>query len=51
MNLPPLARGHVLIVGETGIGKSTAMLAVLKRGQKGGGFAGEFQLRPDLAQQ
>ena len=31
MQLPPLAQGHVLIAGETGSGKSTAMLAVLKR--------------------
>lgn len=32
--LPPLAQGHVLIAGETGSGKSTAMLAVLKRRQQ-----------------
>lgn len=29
--LPPLTQGHVLIAGETGSGKSTAMLAVLQR--------------------
>lgn len=29
--LPPLATGHVLIAGETGSGKSTALLAVLQR--------------------
>ncbi len=29
--LPPLTQGHVLIAGETGSGKSTAMLAVLRR--------------------
>ncbi len=29
--LPPLTQGHVLIAGETGSGKSTALLAVLKR--------------------
>jgi len=29
--LPPLAHGHILIAGETGSGKSVAMLAVLKR--------------------
>jgi hypothetical protein len=29
--LPPLAHGHILIAGETGSGKSTAMLAVLQR--------------------
>jgi hypothetical protein len=32
--LPPLAHGHILIAGETGSGKSTAMLAVLKRRQQ-----------------
>lgn len=32
--LPPLAQGHVLIAGETGSGKSTAMLAVLQRRQQ-----------------
>lgn len=31
--LPPLATGHVLIAGETGSGKSTALLAVLGRRQ------------------
>ena len=29
--LPPMTQGHVLIAGETGSGKSTAMLAVLRR--------------------
>lgn len=29
--LPPLTQGHVLIAGETGSGKSTALLAVLRR--------------------
>lgn len=29
--LPPLTVGHVLIAGETGSGKSTAMMAVLRR--------------------
>ncbi|MBK8985363.1 MAG: ATP-binding protein [Chloroflexi bacterium] len=29
--LPPLIHGHILIAGETGSGKSTAMLAVLRR--------------------
>jgi hypothetical protein len=29
--LPPLTTGHILIAGETGSGKSTAMLAALKR--------------------
>lgn len=32
--LPPLTQGHVLIAGETGSGKSTAMLAVLQRRQQ-----------------
>lgn len=32
--LPPLSQGHVLIAGETGSGKSTAMLAVLQRRQQ-----------------
>lgn len=31
--LPPLTQGHVLIAGETGSGKTTAMLAVLNRRQ------------------
>ncbi|MBP6473083.1 MAG: DUF87 domain-containing protein [Chloroflexi bacterium] len=29
--LPPLVLGHILIAGETGSGKSTALLAILKR--------------------
>lgn len=29
--LPPLVHGHILIAGETGSGKSTALLAVLRR--------------------
>lgn len=33
INLPPLTQGHVLIAGETGSGKTTAMLSVLKRRQ------------------
>lgn len=32
--LPPLTYGHVLIAGETGSGKSTALLAILKRRQQ-----------------
>lgn len=32
--LPPLTHGHVLIAGETGSGKSTAMLAIVKRRQQ-----------------
>lgn len=32
--LPPLTQGHVLIAGETGSGKSSAMLAVLQRRQQ-----------------
>jgi hypothetical protein len=32
--LPPLAHGHILIAGETGSGKSTALLAVLQRRQQ-----------------
>ena len=34
LTLPPLTQGHVLIAGETGSGKSTAMLAVLQRRQQ-----------------
>lgn len=33
ITLPPLTQGHVLIAGETGSGKTTAMLSVLKRRQ------------------
>lgn len=33
VTLPPMTQGHILIAGETGSGKSTAMLAALKRRQ------------------
>jgi hypothetical protein len=33
ISLPPLTQGHVLVAGETGSGKTTAMLSVLKRRQ------------------